>query len=339
VDFNRAGVPLIEIVTEPDIRSGDEAFAYVNEIRKLVSYLQICDGNMEEGSLRCDANISVRKKGETTLGTKVEIKNLNSVRNIKRAIEQEAKLMIDLIEAGEKIIQQTKSFDAASGKTSTAREKEDADDYRYFADPDLTPFLLTDDFIESIRKQIPALQNERIKKYTSLYNLSYYDASVLTDEKEMADYFEQVITNADNYKAAANWILGPVKYWMNEHHSGIIDFPVPAKKLALLINLVEEGKVNFSAASAKIFPVLVENPAAIPAQVAEDLNLLQQSDASAIEKIIDEVLARLPEKVKEFQKGKKGLMGLFVGEVMKVSNGKADPKITNHLLAEKLKSH
>jgi aspartyl-tRNA(Asn)/glutamyl-tRNA(Gln) amidotransferase subunit B len=339
VDFNRAGVPLIEIVTEPDIRSGDEAFAYVNEIRKLVSYLQICDGNMEEGSLRCDANISVRKKGETMLGTKVEIKNLNSVRNIKRAIEQEAKLMIDLIEAGEKIIQQTKSFDAASGKTSTAREKEDADDYRYFADPDLTPFLLTDDFIESIRKQIPALQNERIKKYTSLYHLSYYDASVLTDEKELADYFEQVITNTDNYKAAANWILGPVKYWMNERHSGIIDFPVPAKKLALLINLVEEGKVNFSAASAKIFPVLVENPAAVPAQVAADLNLLQQSDASAIEIIIDEVLARLPEKVKEFQKGKKGLMGLFVGEVMKVSNGKADPKITNHLLAEKLKSH
>jgi aspartyl-tRNA(Asn)/glutamyl-tRNA(Gln) amidotransferase subunit B len=247
--------------------------------------------------------------------------------------------MIDLIEAGEKIIQQTKSFDAASGKTSTAREKEDADDYRYFADPDLTPFLLTDDFIESIRKQIPALQNERIKKYTSLYHLSYYDASVLTDEKELADYFEQVITNTDNYKAAANWILGPVKYWMNERHSGIIDFPVPAKKLALLINLVEEGKVNFSAASAKIFPVLVENPAAVPAQVAADLNLLQQSDASAIEIIIDEVLARLPEKVKEFQKGKKGLMGLFVGEVMKVSNGKADPKITNHLLAEKLKSH
>ncbi len=193
--------------------------------------------------------------------------------------------------------------------------------------------------MKGFAKQIPLLQNERIKKYTSLYNLSYYDASVLTDEKEIADYFEQVIANTGNYKAAANWISGPVKYWINEHPGQVIQFPLPAEKLALLIDLVEEGKVNFSVASAKIFPVLVENPDAIPAQIAAGMNLLQQSDASAIEMMVDEVLAKLPEKVKEFQKGKKGLMGLFVGEVMKISNGKADPKITNHLLAEKLKSH
>ncbi len=336
IDYNRAGVPLIEIVTEPDIRSGEEAFAYVTEIRKLVRYLQVCDGNMEEGSLRCDANISVRKKGDEKLGTRVEIKNLNSIRNIKRAIEQESKNLVDILENNGVIMQQTKSFDAASGTTSPIRDKEEADDYRYFPDPDLTPFILKDDFIEEIRNQIPALQKERIQKYTTQYQLPVYDAEVLTEDRELADYFEQLISFTKNYKAASNWLLGPVKSWINENNSSIAGAPVSPEKLSSLIALIDEGKVNFTIASQKIFPVMLNEPALEPSEIATRENLLQQSDASEIENWVNQVLIRLPEKVGEFKKGKKGLMGLFVGEVMKLSKGKADPQMTNQLLNEKL---
>lgn len=339
IDYNRAGVPLIEIVTEPDIRSGEEAFAYVTEIRKLVRYLQICDGNMEEGSLRCDANISVRKKGDDKLGTRVEIKNLNSIRNIKRAIEQEAKNLVDILENKGVIMQQTKSFDAATGTTSPIRDKEEADDYRYFPDPDLTPFILKDDFIEEIRRQIPALQKERIQKYTMQYQLTQYDAEVITEERELADYFEQLISFTQNYKAAANWILGPVKTWINEHNSSIIELPVLPKNMGLLIALIDEGKINFTIASQKIFPLMLKEPGLDPADIAYRENLLQQSDATEIENWVSQVLNRLPQKVDEFKKGKKGLMGLFVGEVMKLSKGKADPQMTNQLLNEKLNTN
>src|SRR5439155_7489349 len=226
IDFNRAGVPLIEIVSEPDIRSGDEASAYLTELRKLVRYLEICDGNMEEGSLRCDANVSVRKRGEQKLGTKAEIKNLNSIRNVKRAIEFESRRMMEMLAQGLEITQQTRSFDADSGTTFSIRDKEDAEDYRYFPDPDLTKFSLTDEFIENIRKTIPVLQKERIKKYTSEYQLSYYDASLLTEEKKFSDYFEQMINNLPPpldgargrpFKPAANWMLGPVRSWLNDN--------------------------------------------------------------------------------------------------------------------------
>lgn len=339
IDYNRAGVPLIEIVTEPDIRSGEEAFAYVTEIRKLVRYLQICDGNMEEGSLRCDANISVRKKGDDKLGTRVEIKNLNSIRNIKRAIEQEAKNLVDILENKGVIMQQTKSFDAATGTTSPIRDKEEADDYRYFPDPDLTPFILKDDFIEDIRRQIPALQKERIQKYTMQYQLTQYDAEVITEERELADYFEQLISFTQNYKAAANWILGPVKTWVNEHNSSINELPVLPKNMGLLIALIDEGKINFTIASQKIFPLMLKEPGLDPADIAYRENLLQQSDATEIENWVSQVLNRLPQKVDEFKKGKKGLMGLFVGEVMKLSKGKADPQMTNQLLNEKLNTN
>lgn len=339
IDYNRAGVPLIEIVTEPDIRSGEEAFAYVTEIRKLVRYLQICDGNMEEGSLRCDANISVRKKGDDKLGTRVEIKNLNSIRNIKRAIEQEAKNLVDILENKGVIMQQTKSFDAATGTTSPIRDKEEADDYRYFPDPDLTPFILKDDFIEDIRRQIPALQKERIQKYTMQYQLTQYDAEVITEERELADYFEQLISFTQNYKAAANWILGPVKTWINEHNSSINELPVLPKNMGLLIALIDEGKINFTIASQKIFPLMLKEPGLDPADIAYRENLLQQSDATEIENWVSQVLNRLPQKVDEFKKGKKGLMGLFVGEVMKLSKGKADPQMTNQLLNEKLNTN
>ncbi len=338
IDYNRAGTPLIEIVTEPDIRSSDEAFAFVSEIRKLVRYLEVCDGNMEEGSLRCDANISVRIKGETKLGTRVEVKNLNSIRNVKRAIDVEAKRLIEIIEAGGTIQQQTRSFDANTGTTQAIRDKEDADDYRYFPEPDLTPFHLQDEFIEKIRRSIPALPEERIEKYTTKLKLSDYDASVLTEERVVSDYFEQIILHTTNYKAAANWMLGPVKSWMNENGKEITEFPLKPEQLVSLITLIDEGKVNFSSASTKIFPALLANPDKEAASIAKEENLIQESDVSAIGPIIDQVLDKFADKVQEYKKGKKGLLALFVGEVMKQTKGKADPKVTNKILLEKLKS-
>jgi aspartyl-tRNA(Asn)/glutamyl-tRNA(Gln) amidotransferase subunit B len=338
IDYNRAGTPLIEIVTEPDMRSAEEAFAFLTEIRKLVRYLEVCDGNMEEGSLRCDANISVRQKGDPVLGTKVEVKNLNSIRNVKRAVETEAKRLIGLLEKDEPVIQQTRSFDAANGTTFAIRDKEDADDYRYFAEPDLTPFQLPDDFIENIQQSIPALPEQRIEKYTTTLQLTKYDALVLTEERGFADYFEMVCKHTANYKGAANWMLGPVKSWLNEHTREITKFPLAPESLAALIGLTDTGKVSFSAASGKIFPLLLKETGKLPEQIAEEQNLLQQSDVSAIGPIIDRVLEKFADKVAEYKKGKKGLLSLFVGEVMKQSKGKADPKLANEMLLEKLKS-
>lgn len=336
IDFNRAGTALIEIVTEPDIRSSEEAFAYLTEVRKLVRYLDICDGNMEEGSLRCDANISVRKKGDTKLGTRVEIKNLNSIRNVKRAIDHEARRLVELLEKGETIIQQTRSFDAATGTSFSTREKEDADDYRYFPEPDLAPFYLTDDFIATIRAKIPVLQQQRILQYMTVFQLSEYDARVITEERSFADYFERLVETHSAYKAAANWMLGPVKNWLNEKAAEISAFPLAPEQLAALIKLVEGGQLSFSAASTKVFMGLLKEPAKDPASLAAELNVLQQSEASSIEPLIEKVLEKYADKVLEYRKGKKGLLALFVGEVMKQSKGKADPKKTNELLLQKL---
>ncbi len=338
LDFNRAGVPLIEIVSEPDIRNGDEAYAYVSELRKLVRYLDICDGNMEEGSLRCDANISVRRKGDSKLGTKVEVKNLNSIRNVKRAVEFESRRMIEMLERGEEIIQQTRGFDADGGTTFSIRDKEDADDYRYFPDPDLTKFFLTDEFIDNVRRSIPELHRERSERYVNKYGLSEYDATILTEEKQFSDYFEQVINGGVRFKSAANWMLGPVRSWLNETDEEIDRFPITPVKLAATIKLVEDGKLSFSIASTKLFNELLKDPGREPAEIAEERNWSLDKNTDNIESLIDQVLTKFPEKVKEFKKGKKGLMGLFVGEVMKLSKGKADPKMTNDILSEKLKS-
>ncbi|THU37231.1 Asp-tRNA(Asn)/Glu-tRNA(Gln) amidotransferase subunit GatB [Niastella caeni] len=336
VDYNRAGVPLVEIVTEPDIHSGDEAYAYLTELRKLLRYLEICDGNMEEGSMRCDANISVRKKGDPKLGTKVEVKNLNSIRNVKRAIEHEAKRLIDIVELGEKVIQQTRSFDAGNGTTFALRTKEDANDYRYFADPDLTPFVVTDEMLQEVRASITALPEERVARYTQQLHLPEYDARVITDEKELAVYFEQITEHSANYKAAANWMLGPIKSWLNETGQPITALPVQPATIAALISLIDSNQVNFSVASTKIFAALLKEPGKAPLQIARDLNLLQDSDEGNVAAWIEEVLNKMPDKVAEYKKGKKGLIGLFVGEVKKVSKGKADPKLTNDILLKKL---
>ena len=338
VDYNRAGTALIEIVTEPDIRSAEEAFACLTEIRKRVRYLGIGDGNMEEGSLRCDANISVRKKGDPKLGTKVEIKNLNSISNVKRAVETESARLIEMLENGQTIKQETRSFDASTGTSFPTREKEDADDYRYFAEPDLTPFHLTENFIEDIRAALPAMPEQRVRLYQEKFMLPAYDAAVISEEIEQADYFEAIAAISPYYKSAANWIMGPVRSWLNDGGHDFSEFPLTPETMASLIKMVEEKAISFTTASGKLFPALLENPAADPAALAIASNWLQESDAGLLETLVDQVLNKFPDKVKEYQKGKKGLLSLFTGEVMKLSKGKADPVKTNEILLEKLKS-
>lgn len=338
VDLNRAGTPLVEIVTEPDLFSAEEAWQYVTEVRRLVRWIGICDGNMEEGSLRCDANVSIRLKGEKTLGTKVEVKNLNSIRNVKKAIEYEIERMTRLVESGGTIQQQTRSFDASNDTTFAIRDKEEANDYRYFPDPDLAPFHLTDQFIEEVRTALPDLPQQLTKKYQTQYGLNAYDAAQLCDEKETTVFFGSVIEHTTHYKAAANWILGPVRQYLNEKNIGFTDFNLQPAVLAELIKLTEDGKVNFSVASSKILPVLIDQNDS-PLAVAESMNLLQVSDTNELDTWIMEALAAMPDKVTEYKKGKKGLIGLFVGEVKKRSKGKADPKIVTQLLEQKLNEY
>lgn len=337
VDYNRAGTPLIEIVTEPDLHSSEEAYQYVTEVRRLVRWINICDGNMEEGSLRCDANVSIRLKGETKLGTKVEVKNLNSIRNVKHAIDIEIKRMIEIVEAGGVITQQTRSFDATNDTTFAIRDKEEANDYRYFAEPDLAPFLLEESFITSIKESLPALPNTLMEKYQHDLGLSEYDAAQLCHDKEVADYFEAVVEHTANYKAAANWMNGPVRHYLNESKLAVAEFALQPAQLADLIKLVEDGKVGFSVASTKLFHELMEQQNKSALELATELNLLQVSDSNELESWVNAAIERMPDKVKEYKKGKKGLIGLFVGEVKKMSRGKADPKKVTELLEEKLK--
>lgn len=336
VDLNRAGVPLIEIVSEPDIRSGDEAMAYLAEVRKLLRYLDICDGNMEEGSMRCDANVSVRLKGTTAYNPRSEVKNMNSMRNVKRAIEYEFIRQIDAIEAGETVVQETRGFDAVKGITLTQRSKEQAHDYRYFPEPDLPPVIVTDEYISAVKQHMPKLSAELKVEYMEVYGLPEYDARLISDDKFTAAYFNEVVQHTKNYKAASNWILGPVKNYLNENGLEIQQFKVGADKLGALIALIDEGKTNFSVASTKIFPVMIEQVDKAPLTIAQELNLLQSSDEGMIKDLVAQVIAKYPEKVAEYKGGKKGLLGLFVGDVMKLSKGKADPKMANKLVLEEL---
>jgi aspartyl-tRNA(Asn)/glutamyl-tRNA(Gln) amidotransferase subunit B len=338
VDLNRAGVPLIEIVTEPVIQSAEEAHAFLTELRKMLRYLEICDGNMEEGSMRCDANISARLKGVTTLGTKVEVKNLNSIRHVRRAIEFEEERLIGMLRKGETVRQQTRSFDAATGTTFTLRTKEEANDYRYFADPDLPPFIVTDEFREEVRASLPELPEQLIERFQRDLRLPEYDARVICDDKDAATWFQALITHTANYKAAANWLLGPVKSALNEKGMDWKGFPIAPAALARLMAGVDDGKLSFSIAAERIFPLLMEQPDRDPLEIAAAVNLIQTSDTAEIEAWIDQALAGMPDKVSEYKKGKKGLIGLFVGEVRKISKGKADPRLTNQLLMEKLEN-
>lgn len=336
IDLNRAGVPLIEIVTEPEIASGEEAYLYLTEMRKLVRYLEICDGNMEEGSLRCDANISVRLKGTTAFGTKVEVKNMNSMRNVQRAIDFEIKRQVDMIENGEKIYQETRAFDALKGITIPMRSKEGAADYRYFPEPDLPPLNITSEYINGVKSQMPSLPKELFERFTKTYLLNDYDAGVLTESRDVAEYFEDILKHTSNIKAAANWVMVAIKGYLNEQAIDIKDFVLQPTKIAELISLIDEGKISNSVASQKVFPAMINEHHKSPLQIAESLNLLQESDSDELQNWINQAIAKYPEKVTEYKAGKQSLLGLFMGEVMKFSKGKADPKLSSKLLKETL---
>lgn len=336
VDFNRAGTPLLEMVSEADIRSGEEAYYYLQEIRKLIRYLEISDGNMEEGSLRCDVNVSVRKKGETKFGTKVEVKNINSFRNVQRAIDYEIKRQIELLEKGETFPSETRSFDAINGTTFSLRSKEAANDYRYFPEPDLPPVIITQKDIQKINEQLPALPEELFEKYTKEYQLSEYDAAVITDDKDLALWFNQLCEYTKNYKAAANWLTVIIKGYLNENALEINKFSLQPKQIAEIIDLIDKGKISHSIAAQKLFPELIKHPHQSVEELCQALDLFKNTNVNDILPLIDEVLAKYPQKVEEYKSGKKGLLGLFVGEVMKMSKGKADPKLVNEFLLQKL---
>ncbi|MFZ9661631.1 MAG: Asp-tRNA(Asn)/Glu-tRNA(Gln) amidotransferase subunit GatB [Chitinophagaceae bacterium] len=336
IDYNRAGVPLVEIVTEPDIRSGDEAFAFLTELRKLVRWIGVCDGNMEEGSMRCDANVSVRKKGEKALGTKVEVKNLNSIRNVRKAIEIEFERLVDILEKDGTVLQETRGFDADRETTYSIRVKEDADDYRYFPDPDLIPFVITDKQIEQHRLALPPLPEQWSGKLILEYGLTEYDASSLCEDKGLIEYYESIVALVPAYKAIANWLMGPVRSYCNEHGLEVSQCAIQPVQWKNLLSLIDSGKLNFSTAASLVLPKMMESPNADPEQIAHSLNIIQSSNVDELEQWVDEVLKNMPDKVEEYKKGKKGLIGLFVGEVKKLSKGKADPKLTTDILTNKL---
>jgi aspartyl-tRNA(Asn)/glutamyl-tRNA(Gln) amidotransferase subunit B len=336
IDLNRAGTPLLEIVTEPCMHSAEEAFQFLTSLRKLVRWLEVCDGNMEEGSLRCDANISIRLAGDTKLGTRVEVKNLNSIRNVKKAIEVETKRLIELVENNEPILQQTRSFDADKGTSFALRSKEEADDYRYFPEPDLPAFYISASHIESIKMAMPMMPEELQAKYKQAYELSDYDAGVLCHDKEDAQYYEQLITGNTFYKAAANWMLGPLKAYCNEHSISISQFPLSIKQLQSLIAFAESGQLSFNVASTRILAAMIANGGGEPQKIAADLNLLQESDEGKVEAWVTETLAAMPDKVKEYHSGKKNLLGLFAGQVKKLSKGKADMQLVTKILEQEL---
>lgn len=338
IDLNRAGVPLLEVVTEPMLASGEEAAAYLSELRKLVRYLDICDGNMEEGSMRCDANVSVRLKGEAKLGNRCEVKNLNSIKNVQKAIEYEIERQITLINKGKTIDQNTLNFDAVTGKTSPLRSKEMANDYRYFPEPDLLPMVISDEYLAAIKADLPALPEELYQKFTKEMGLPSYDALVLTAEKSMADYFLEVVKHTSSYKMASNWVMGALKSHLNDKQQNFNDVAVPAKEIAAIINLVAQKEINNSQAKNKLFAALILRPDAKVADLVEELNLIHKRSDDELAGFITAALEKFPEKVKEYHNGKKGVIGLFMGEVMKLSHGKVDPKKTNQLIIEKLES-
>ena len=336
IDLNRAGTPLVEIVTEPCIHSAEDAFLFLTELRKTLRWLDVCDGNMEEGSMRCDANISIRLKGDLTLGKRVEVKNLNSIRNVKRAIDIEFERLVALTENNESITQETRSYDADNNSTFSLRTKEDAEDYRYFPEPDLPPFIITQTYIDDITSSMPALPHQVKNKYINEFGLSDYDASVICSDKEDVLFFESIIKYSQDFKAVANWMLGPLKYYCNENGIGFSSFPLSAELIADLISLTSSGKLSFSNASGKVLQALIVNPNQSANEAATALNLIQESDSSELMKWIEQVIADMPEKVKEYKSGKKGLIGLFSGEVKKRSKGKADMQLVNQMLLEKL---
>ena len=334
VDLNRAGVPLIEIVSEPDMRTPQEAYQYLTRIKQIVQYLEICDGNMEEGSLRCDANVSIRPKGQKEFGTRTELKNMNSFRNVERAIQFEIDRQTELLESGGEVVQETLLWDANKMETRTMRSKEEAHDYRYFPEPDIPPVVVTDAMLDDIRKELPELPDVRLKRFMNKLGLNEADARTLTEDRYLADYFEEVLEEVDNAKAVSNIVLSEVLRILNEQSIDIQEFSVSAKRLAGLITLKEEDKIN-SSAMTEIFDAMVDGDQSAE-DLAEEMNLLQVSNTDFIEPIVDEVIAENPDEVQRYREGKKGLIGFFIGQVMQRSQGKANPNLVRELISTKL---
>lgn len=337
IDLNRAGVPLIEIVSCPDIRQPEEAYQYLHEVRRTLRYLGICDGNMEEGSMRCDANISVRLKGTDVLNTRVEVKNINSMRNVARAIAFEGKRQMKVVEEGGIVTPDTRGFDAAKGETYEMRSKEMANDYRYFPDPDIPPFELNEEYISEVRAQMPELPEALYNRFINEYGLSEYDAGVIVNDKDSMEFFLELTSKTKSYKAAANWLNGPIRNYLNETAGQFSDFPISHEQLADIIAEVEKNTLSFAAAANKLFPELLQRGRhQNVSTLIEELNLAQVADTDYLAKLVDDALQKNPDKVEEYKKGKKGLLGMFMADVMKQSQGKADPKLASTMLRERL---
>tara|TARA_R110002124_G_scaffold287272_1_gene472164 strand:- start:8063 stop:9511 length:1449 start_codon:yes stop_codon:yes gene_type:complete len=334
VDLNRAGTPLIEIVSEPDLRTAQEAYAYLTKIKQIVQYLEICDGNMEEGSLRCDANVSVRPRGREKFGTRTELKNMNSFRNVEKAIEFEIDRQIELIESGGEVVQQTRLWDTSKNKTRVMRSKEEAHDYRYFPEPDLPPIIVSEELLADIKKELPELADVRQKRFIADYEMSDLDAITLTESRYLADYFEKVVSFTKNPKSASNIVLGDVLRILNEQSIEIDEFSISPERLAELVKLKEEDKIN-SSAMQEIFNAMLGNEKSAE-ELAKEMNLVQVSDSGFLEPIVDEIIANNPDEVQRYKDGKKQLMGFFVGQAMKASKGKANPKLVTEMVTKKL---
>lgn len=336
VDLNRAGVPLLEIVTEPDLRSPEEVDALMSAMRQLVRYLEISDGNMEEGSLRCDCNVSVRLKGAEQYGERCEVKNLNSMRFAKKAIAYERKRQIDLIESGGTVKQQTLNFDPDTGVTSPLRDKEDAHDYRYFPEPDLPPVIISEDFLNSLKNNMSPLPWELLTELQEVYGLSTYNAELLTQEKGSALYFKKIATQSTAYKAIANLLINKIMPYQQEQKSPVADFVLSPEQIARFVELIISEKVNNTAAYQKLFPALLEAPDSDPEKLAEKMELIQSQDEDFLEGLINDILQQNPDKVKAYKNGKKQLIGFFMGQLMRASKGKANPKVAEARLKEVL---
>ena len=334
VDFNRTGVPLIEIVSEPDIRQAEEAGAYLRQLRSIVRYLEICDGNLEEGSFRCDANVSIRPKGTQTLGTRTELKNLNSFKHVEKALQYEISRQKEAILDGEQIVQETRLWDPDNNRTMSMRGKEEAHDYRYFPDPDLLPLLIEDEWIDTTKKSLPELPDAKKKRFMELYSLPSYDAELLTSDRSLADYFEDCTRQFPHPKKVSNWIMGSLLGLLNAQEKTIEESPVTADDLAGLLELIEDGMI-----SGKIAKTVFEEMAQTgkPArQIVEEKDLIQITDTDAIEDLVAQVVARHPKEVEAYQNGKTKLLGFFVGQVMQATGGQANPKMVNEILKDKL---
>jgi len=334
VDLNRSGIALMEIVSKPDLRSPEEVNVYIKKLRSIMRYLGTCDGNMQEGSLRADVNVSVRKNGDKKLGTRCEIKNVNSIRFMQMAIEYEAKRQVELLESGKKIDQETRLFDTKKNITKSMRSKEDAHDYRYFPDPDLLPLNLEQSLVDKIKRELPELPDEKKERFIKEYNLSAYEANILVSEKEISDYYEEVIKDCDK-KLATNWITVELFAALNKKNLSILNSPVSAKNLSALIKMISSGKISGKIAKGVFEKMQIGDKD--PKKIVEEEGLTQQSDPEQLEKMILEMLSKNQDKVTQYKSGKEKLFGYFVGEVMKISKGKANPNLVNQILKNKLK--